>query len=315
MKTSLLLTISLMVFFASAQEPGNAAYDRANNVYAENAVYGNNNYYKQINKTSGGNFNHFLPNDSIYTFVAKVMINVQPDSYLAVFGLSQEGSTVAECNQLINDRLTKFKAGLKNLGIKDEDLFVDLITQTRIYDYKITGKTATETKQGYELKKNIHIKFTNHEWLEKMTVLASEQEIYDIIKVDYIINEPEKIQTQLRQAAVEIIENKKKFVLANSSLSLSDKGLIQFENLNTVFPKNSYNQYIAAESAVVQPSYYNRDTWVKEQRKSKTFYFEKLNPASFDKVINPQVVNIPIQMSIDLGYKFYIGKPEKKTRK
>jgi uncharacterized protein YggE len=300
---------------AMAQEAGNVMYaDMANKAYEGNSVYNSHNY-NQSHKTSGGNFNNYLPNDSVYTFGAKVMINVQPDSYMAVFGVSQEAITVSECTKLINTRIDNFKAGLKALGIKDDDLFVDMIVQTRIYDYKISGKTATETKQGFEIKKNVIIKFTDHSLVEKMMLSAAEQEIFDIVKIDYILNDPEKVQNQLRAAAMEIVGNKKKFVLDNSSLVLSDKGLIQYESFNTIYPDKAYKQYVAAETGNVSSSYYNSNTWIKEQRKSKTFYFDSQNPATFDRVINPVTVKVPVQMSLDVMYKFYIGKPEKKMRK
>jgi uncharacterized protein YggE len=246
---------------------------------------------------------------------ARVCINLTPDAYVAVFNIQQEAQTVSACHKLITERIDKFKTAVKNEGVKEEDIFIDLIAQTRIYDFKITGKTATETTQGFEIKKNIIIKFTNHALLEKFMLYASEQEIYDIVKVDYVINDLQKIQEQLRKEAVAILENKKQFATTNSSLVLSDKGLIQYENFNTIYPGQSYRQYTAAETASVQPSYYNRDTWIKEQRKSKTFYFEKQNPAQFDKVLNPLMVQVPVQMTIDISIKYYIGKPELKKRK
>jgi hypothetical protein len=52
---------------------------------------------------------------------------------------------------------------------------------------------------------------------------------------------------------------------------------------------------------------------VKEQRKSKTFYFEKLNPSSSDKVINPVSVKVPVQVSPEMAYKFYKRKKVRKA--
>jgi uncharacterized protein YggE len=316
MKTALFASALFISATLNAQERGNIAYEpAANNVYADNAYnYGYNYNYNPYQYMTGNN-NQLLPNDSVYMFHARVMINVTPDAYMAVFNVQQEALTVSECHKLISARIDKFKTAIKGEGIKDEDIFIDLIAQTRIYDFKIVGKTATETTQGFEIKKNIIIKFTNHALLEKFMLFASEQEIYDIVKVDYIINDMEKIHDQLRKEAVSILESKKQFALANSSLVLSDKGLIQYENMNTIYPAQSYRQYVAAETASVQPSYYNRDTWIKEQRKSKTFYFEKQSPAQFDKVINPSMVQIPVQMTLEMSVKYYIGKPEIKKRK
>ena len=315
MKTTFLSLTILTTLATYAQDYGNISYDKGNYAMEGNAVYGNYNYGNHYNTGIRGNNNYFLQNDSTYFINTKVMINVQPDSYMAVFGVTQEALTVAECSKLINARLEKFKTGIKALGLTDDDIFVDLIAQTRIYDFKIVGKTATETAEGFELKKNVIISFTNHDLVEKMMILASEIDVYDIVKVEYIISDMEKIQNQLRAASLEIIENKKKFAAANSSLLLSDKGLIQYENFNTVFPNDAYRQYVAAETATIQPSYYTRDRWVKEQRKSKTFYFEKLNPSAYDKVINPVSVKVPVQVTCEIGYKFYIGKPVLKTRK
>lgn len=315
-RTTIFAAVILTTLISTAQDKGNINYDKGNYAMEGNAVYGNYNYGNSYyNSYASRNSSNYLSTDSTYSIATKVMINVQPDSYVAVFGITQEAQTVAECSKQLNARLDKFKTGLKALGIADESMFVDLIAQTRIYDYKIVGKTATETVEGFELKKNFIIGFTDHALVEKMMILASEIEIYDIVKVEYIINDMEKLQNQLRTAAMEIIENKKKFALANSSLVLADKGLIQYENFNTVFPNEAYRQYVAAESASVQPSYYSRDRWVKEQRKSKTFYFEKLNPSSFDRIINPLSIKVPVQMTIEIAMKYYIGLPEKKVRK
>lgn len=312
---SILLSVTLLAVYsiAAAQERGNAMYEANAAAYA-NQGYGYNYSYNRQDYLYSRNNNVYLPNDSVYTFGARVMINLQPDAYMAVFCVQQEALSVPECSKLIASRIDKFKGGIKALGIADADIFVDLVAQTRIYDFKIAGKTATETKQGFEFKKNIIIKFTDHSLLEKIMLLAAEQEIYDIIKVDYIINDLEKIQQQLRAEAIKTLDNKRKFVLENSSLLLGDKGLIAYENFNVVYPQESYRQYVAAESGNIQAGYYSK-TWVKEERKSQTFYFEKLNPALFDKVINPAMVQIPVQMTLDISMKYYIGKPVQKTRK
>ena len=310
---NLIFTCFIFAYNAiNAQERGNAVYE-SNAVYGNNAYNYNSPYYNNYN--SPRNPQNYLPNDSVYTIGARVAINLLPDAYIAVFAVQQEGLTVAECNNSMNIRIEAFKKGVFATGIKEDDFFVDMVAQARIYDYKIVGKTATEMGKGYELKKNMIIKFTDHSLLEKLLLLAAEQEIYDLVKVDYILTDPQKTQKQLQDAVYEIIEGKKKHLFEKSSLFLSDKGLVMFENYNTVYPSEAYKSYVAAESSSVQPSYYNHDMWVKEQRKSRTFYFDKLNSAQFDKVINPAMVKIPVQMTIEVEVKYYIGKPEKKTRK
>ena len=39
-------------------------------------------------------------------------------------------------------------------------------------------------------------------------------------------------------------------------------------------------------------------------RKSKTFYYDKMNYSGFDKVINPSYTRIPIQFVLDVQMKY-----------
>ncbi|MFI5205182.1 MAG: hypothetical protein ACHQF2_11860, partial [Flavobacteriales bacterium] len=108
MKQLLITTAVFCSITLNAQERGNIAYDASNNVYAENSVYGNYNYgYPRYSHT--GNNSQQLPNDSVYTLNARVLINLTPDIYVAVFNVQQEALTVAQCTKLITERIDKFK--------------------------------------------------------------------------------------------------------------------------------------------------------------------------------------------------------------
>ena len=50
-------------------------------------------------------------------------MNVKADEYVAVFGVLQEGATVAECNQKMDATVADFSADLKQLGISGDDMF------------------------------------------------------------------------------------------------------------------------------------------------------------------------------------------------
>ena len=69
-----------------------------------------------------------LPPGSNTMFLeASVLLNAKADEYVAVFGLSQEGVTVLECNQKMDAVVQEFSAALKPLGIGGDDLFVDFV--------------------------------------------------------------------------------------------------------------------------------------------------------------------------------------------
>lgn len=297
-------TLSLFAFtlLSNAQHVGNQAYE---------APYSQYGYRHDQNRVPAMAM-VYLPNDSVYQVQASVMINLVPDAYIVVYGVHQESATVAECSKQINSRIEKFKQALAGAGIPSTDVFVDMISQTRIYDYTIEGNTATQYKQGFEFKKNVIIRYKDNNMLERINLMAAEQEIFDIIKVDYIITDIEKIQDKLRTEAIKVIENKRQFMNNNSSLELKDKGIIQAESFNTVYPGDAYKKYTAFESSTTRPNYYNNQSWIKEQRKTTTFYFEKQHSGSFDKVINGDMVSVPVQMSISLSVKYYIPRPKRK---
>src|ERR1051325_10843704 len=116
---------------------------------------------------------------------ASVLMNVKADEFVAVFGLLQECATVAECNEKMDATVAGFKSGLKGLGISDADVYVDFASQNKIYGYELAGNRAIEKLVGFELKKNIAVHYRDRDMLDRLTVLASQSKIYDLIKVDY----------------------------------------------------------------------------------------------------------------------------------
>ena len=44
---------------------------------------------------------------------ASVLMNVKADEYIALFGISQEGGTLAECNQKLDNTVAEFTAALR----------------------------------------------------------------------------------------------------------------------------------------------------------------------------------------------------------
>ena len=141
-------------------------------------------YGKTGRKTSGvvvGNLTTVDPKDSVaaYYIEANVLMNVKADEYMAVFGLAQEGPTVPDGNQRIDTQLKQFTTALEGLGVKNNDVFVDFITQNRVYDYVTSGSTVTEKLSGFEVKKNVAVRYKDKTLLEKMLAVASKAGIFD----------------------------------------------------------------------------------------------------------------------------------------
>ncbi len=275
--------------------------------YAQEA--GGSVYNRQGRKTSGvvtGNLATVDANTSTYSsFIeANVMVNVKANEYIAVFGLAQEGATVADSNQKLDAQLKQFIASLESLGVKSNDIFVDFIAQNRVYDYGVAGNTATEKLSGFEIKKNVAVHYKDKALLDKLLAAASKAAIFDLIKVDYIVSDMTTVRDKLLEEASRLIKKKEESYARLLNIKLKPSSIIQ-EKYNVFFPSEMYSVYTAFESGNVG---YNDNVRVVQKRKASTFYFNPLNVSEFDMVVNPVNVEPTVQCTLFLKVK-YVQNP------
>ncbi|MGB4846921.1 MAG: SIMPL domain-containing protein [Saprospiraceae bacterium] len=244
--------------------------------------------------------------DSTFIIEASVLQNVIADGYVATFGLSEEAPTLKACNELIDKRIKEFTNELFKMGVAKTDIYVDMTSQNKVYDYKITGELAEEYLQGFELKKNIIVKFNHIIDLDQMVIIAANDEIYDLVKVDYIVTDLNAIHAQLFNAAVEIINQKKALYITATNAHLSPTSEIYGDQFYSFYPDQLYASYQAYESGNVSGSGYNNTYATKEIRKSATYYYDKINYSGFDKVINPYVMEPAVEFVLTLQVKYKI---------
>jgi uncharacterized protein YggE len=139
---------------------------------------------------------------------ASVLMNVKADEYVAAFGVSQEGATVAECHQKMDAALDAFTGELKQLGVGSADIFVDFAAQNKIYGYQVSDNVAKESLVGFELKKNVSIHYKDKALLDKLIIAASKSQIFDLIKVDYVVRDIGPVQNRLMEETAKIIKQK-----------------------------------------------------------------------------------------------------------
>jgi uncharacterized protein YggE len=235
---------------------------------------------------------------------ASVLMNVKADEYVAVFGLQHECATVAECNQKMDATVNEFKAGLRRLGVADADTYVDFATQNKIYGYELAANVAREKLVGFELKKNIAIHYRDRDLLDKLTVLASQSKIYDLIKVDYVVRNTAAVQARLMEEAAKVIEQKGMRYQRMLGFRLRPPGQVYAERPSVYYPTEMYDSYTAYESEDVN-EYTDRQRYaVQRARKSRTFFFNPLDADGFDAVINPVVIEPVVQFTLYLKVKF-----------
>jgi len=295
MKIYLYLVVCLMAVAAEvhAQTSGNIVYSEANRKAAMVSV--------ALGAVP-------LPDNSGMLIPAHVQINTKADEHVAVFGLSQEGRTIQECNQKIAHQIENFISELKNIGLKTEDVMIDHTTQTRTYDYQIKGNIANEKATGFIVKKTISVHFKEKEWMNKLMAAAAKSDVYDLIKVDYLVNNATTIRERLFEESARII--KEKAGRYDKLLGLKFRSQIQImqENYNTVFPTESYDSYVGFETGKVSESTFSSQNRVKEARKEETFFFNTQDAGNFDYIINPVVTEPVVQFSLYLQIRYLFDK-------
>lgn len=180
---------------------------------AGNSIY-NNTYYGKINTVNTNvNLNQHRNNQA--ELKAEVMINVKASSYTAIFGVTQHGLTAKETNAFMTERIKLVKKQLlEQVGIKKGDVHVDVISFVPTYSLQLENikfsKSANEIPSGFQMKKNIHVVFYDHDQLSEIVAIMANSEIYDIVKVDYNADNIQEIYNRLREEAIQVIKNKQK---------------------------------------------------------------------------------------------------------
>jgi len=281
-----------------------------------NAIYNSNTMYDLGQMGVDLSLNNYS-----YTFSnileANVIVNVKASSYVAIFSLTQTGKTVEEAEAAMHNRVEIFKALLQ----QDNNLkiFIDPVSLVPSYEIEVTekkfSKTFNEVSTGFEIKKNVHITFNDHSQVNQLIAIAAKAEVYDLVKVDYVVNDLEAVIDQLRQEALKILVNKKTtFEKTGMHLRFSQLG----EKYGSVYPIERYAQYYAYKTGMA-PDYsvsYKKgqpqQVQYNEAEKNKTVYYEKVSDKQFDKVINPVAGEPMVQVyfSIKGQYEFYNPETE-----
>lgn len=262
-----------------------------------NANYGNNHYtVNQANTIlmTGSNANEM-------TISIKGIYNERATSKIAVFSIMQLGKTAEEATNLMDEKISAVRADIQSSG-KEIELVSDMISFVPTYEYDINKKifnpkTYNEKPSGFELKKNLIIKFKTDTEFNKIIAACAKQEIYDLAKVDYVTTNMDLIRSQLQTRA---LEEYKKF-LGNYSLimntDLAKKEKVIQEGYNVVYPMESYRSYQAFSQADAS---FGRKDVVVNVKKNTTQYYNAVPMKSHSFIINPDLAEPTIQVFYDL---------------
>jgi uncharacterized protein YggE len=248
--------------------------------------------------------------DTSFIVQARVLKNTKADYYIAAFGLNQEASTVAEGNNQINARIRNFIDNIRKAGIKEQDIYTDIITQYRVYDLKRSGNIITEYLKGYELSKNVIVKYYKPSQIEQMLTLASRDSIIDLIKVDYVVEDVSKEYDELFETATEVIKKKKDMYVKLTSANILPQAQIFGEEFTAYYPNGMYKNYKAFASNFYESSFPDTDR-KQAMKKFETFYYDKIDYAGFDRIVHPAVLEPVVEFVLVLQVRYNIARPGK----
>lgn len=278
-------------------------------------VSGNINYQSRT-RYSDKNINVNFRGNSDLIISVKGLANVKADNYVAIFNVSQVGKTTTEVNELMNKRVKKVLNSISNkTGV---ETFVDMISFVPVYQFitekKIfSRKNYNEIPVGFELKKNIHIKFKDPNFLNELISICADAEIYDLIRVDYFSNKLEETKSALMKKAKTILTKK----IANyqgilgEDLNTFEKRVV--DDYRIVYPVEMYKSYKAYSSSSLN---LKKSANINQAAKSVTLYYQPIIDKEFDFVVNPTILEPVIQVMYEIKLQLKRKKDSKsKTNK
>lgn len=298
---SAFLTLIACAAVCRAQASGNIGYSQS----------GGNARAEQNERAKRAQTKEEMPPDESSMFLdASILMNVKADEHVAVFGVAEECVTVPECNQKMDATVGAFTAALRQLGVKNDDVFVDFAAQNKIYAFQVEGTVAKERLTGFELKKNVSVHYQDKMLLDKLVIAASRSKIFDLIKVDYVVRDTTKVRARLLEEAAGVINRKAESYMKLFGVKFRGGAQVFAEKYSAYYPTEMYDSYTAAESESVSQSYFDRQrVTVQSARKSRTFFFNPLNADGFDLVFDPVVIEPVVQFTLYLKIKYVIEQP------
>ncbi|MDR0229142.1 MAG: SIMPL domain-containing protein [Flavobacteriaceae bacterium] len=228
--------------------------------------------------------------------------NIKADTFIAIFSLNQKGKDVQEVVALMDDKLKNIQNTIGQ--IPKTETQIDMISMIPMYEYEVDKKTFkkndyNEVPIGFELKKNIHIKYYNAADIDLIVRKMAEKEVYDLVKVDYYSSKLEAAKLELRNKAEQKLQEKVKHFESALGLSLAQHTKYISGNYTDGYPSDSYNTYTAYSSANLTAKQYNSNN-VNQASKTVTQYYTPLSDSTFDFVINQATLEPTIQIVYDL---------------
>ncbi|MDB9720486.1 SIMPL domain-containing protein [Winogradskyella sp.] len=280
---------------------------RQNILTSENATIYNPTVQQQIHKV--------LQPSNVLTIDVKALQNVSATTYTAVFNVSQIGTTAEDTNTLMKTRINAIKKRLLGIGITQNNMAIDVISFVPNYEVEVTkklfSKTYTEVPKGFELQQNIHIQFTKTSQFEAVLEACAKSEVYNLVKVDYFIEDIKAVYKNLQEQLLQLIDDKKAYYKI-LGFDLSTYNVAIADDKYCYFPKDFYQSYQAYNSVSFDALKTNKG--ITTAKKQTSYYYQPLTYEHYDVVINPSILEPVVQIGMNIKLLFTPKPKEQKQQ-
>jgi len=251
----------------------------------------------------------FQGDNSILVDVHAIM-NVEADAYVAVFNVSQTAPTIEAVQQATDSRIQTIRRELQAVsGV--QQVFVDMLSLVPVYELEVEKKifsknTYDELPAGFELQKNIHIRYQDPEVLDELVLICGRQEIYDLVKVDYYVEDFSLYYDTLRAACYDFLDRRLE-EYRQRGIHLDTSRILVTEGSDYSQPVERYQDYSAFITNSFQGK--NQNKVVHRQRKKVTQYYQPITYKGYDIVIHPEIVQPVLQYTFNLKAKYFLPRP------
>ncbi|MCB0633107.1 MAG: SIMPL domain-containing protein [Lewinella sp.] len=250
-----------------------------------------------------------LQSDNSILVDVNAIMNVKADSYVAVFNVSQTAPTIEQVQQLTDSRIRSIREALQQLsGV--QQVFVDMLSLVPVYeleeDKKIFSRnTYDELPAGFELQKNIHIRYQDPDLLDELILICGKQEVYDLVKVDYYVEDFAAYYDTLRAACRQFLDQR----LAEyqvSGIQIDTTRALLAESSDYSQPVERYRDYSAYIANAYQGQ--QQSKIVHRQRKKITQYYQPISYKGYNIVIHPEIVQPVLQFTFNLKARYFLPR-------
>jgi hypothetical protein len=289
-KPLLLVILGLASSLAFGQAKGNYDYRSVQNSFIHNQSRLIQSSYLASLEAHGTN-----------TLRVRGLMNCKPSSYLAIFSLTQVGKDQEETSALVQAKTDSILAKLAAQGIETE-MYVDMISFIPIFEVELSRKlfsknTYNEIPKGFELKKNLHFRYSDPAVLNEILSLCAQHEIYDLVRVDYFIEDMEALKRQMVAKAETLLQAKIGRYQRLLGEDFKNQRRRMAEGFTLHYPIEQYQSYTAYVSNKfnVKPG-----AGVSEVPKTTSEFYMPKMAKGYDFVENPSILEPVVQMEYEL---------------